>query len=580
MPSHVHLLTSDRPIEWITHRGVTVLWAIFASVWLYLACLPIEISSQAWLAYGSLLILILLRRVAQRYRLLRLTFLVIASFLTARYFVWRVTETLGYNGPFSFIAALLLFIAELYSITVYFLGIFVNLSPLRRQSVPLPKDPDRLPTVDVYIPSYNEDPELLETTLLGALNMRYPADKYKVYLLDDGGTDEQCNNPDPDKASAARARRARLQKLCADIGAHYLTRERNEHAKAGNLNAALKHTHGDLIVIFDADHTPTVDFLERTVGPFVANPRLFLVQTPHFFISPDPVERNLKLFSYMPGENEMFYDVIQHGLDFWEASFFCGSAAILRRKALEEAGGFACSTVTEDAETALSLHALGWQSAYINHPMVAGLQPETYTGFITQRMRWAQGMLQVLLFKNPLRQKGLALWQRLAYFNSIFFWFFPFARAVFLLAPSFFLIFGLQIYDANLKNFLAYAMPHLLAVVMVADLLFGRVRWAFISELYEMAQFFYSLGAIVRILRNPRTVSFAVTPKGERLDEEFITSLARPFYVFLMITSISIGMGVWRLIYQPQQLNATLITLGWEVFNGVLLCGVIGAMVE
>lgn len=227
---------------WITHKGIMVLWAVFALVWLYLSCLPIEINSQAWLAYGSILTLLALRKTARRYRFLRVTYLIVASFTTARYLFWRVTETLDYNGPFSFIAALLLFFAEIYSITIYFLGIFVNISPLRRQAVPLRKDPGRLPTVDVFIPSYNEDPELLETTLLSATNMRYPKDRYTVYLLDDGSTDQKCNDPDPDKASRARKRRARLQKLCADTGARYMTRELNEHAKAGNINAALKHT--------------------------------------------------------------------------------------------------------------------------------------------------------------------------------------------------------------------------------------------------------------------------------------------------------------------------------------------------
>ena len=72
------------------------------------------------------------------------------------------------------------------------------------------------------------------------------------------------------------------------------------------------------------------------MGYFGENPKLFLVQTPHFFINPDPLERNLKTFDKMPSENEMFYGIIQRGLDKWDASFFCGSAAVLRREALED----------------------------------------------------------------------------------------------------------------------------------------------------------------------------------------------------------------------------------------------------
>src|SRR5690606_18200646 len=137
------------------------------------------------------------------------------------------------------------------------------------------------------------------------------------------------------------------------LGVNYLTRLANKNAKSGNLNAALQHTEGDLVAIFDADHAPTKDFLQHTVGYFIKNPKLFLVQTPHFFINPDPLERSLNTFDRMPSENEMFYGIVQRGLDRWGASFFCGSAALLRRSALEQVGGFSGRTIVEDCETAL-----------------------------------------------------------------------------------------------------------------------------------------------------------------------------------------------------------------------------------
>ncbi len=145
---------------------------------------------------------------------------------------------------------------------------------------------------------------------------------------------------------------------------------------------------------------------------------MFLVQTPHFFINPDPIEKNLQTFTQMPSENEMFYRVIQRGLDYWNAAFFCGSAAVLRRKYIMEIGGISGDTITEDAETALTMHARGYNSAYIAKPMISGLQPETLGGFIGQRVRWAQGMLQIFLLKNPLVLPGLTLPQRLCYFSS------------------------------------------------------------------------------------------------------------------------------------------------------------------
>ena len=105
----------------------------------------------------------------------------------------------------------------------------------------------------------------------------------------------------------------------------------------------------------------------------------------------------------------MFYGIIQRGLDKWNASFFCGSAAVLRRKALEETDGFSGVSITEDCETALELHARGWNSVYVDKPLIAGLQPATFASFIGQRSRWAQGMMQILRFRFPLFKRGLSL---------------------------------------------------------------------------------------------------------------------------------------------------------------------------
>lgn len=131
-----------------------------------------------------------------------------------------------------------------------------------------------------------------------------------------------------------------MKALCARHGATYLTRESNEHAKSGNLNAAMGKTSGELIAILDADHVPTRDFLRSTVGFFIADAKAALVQTPHFFTNPDPLEKNLGLFNRMPAENDLFYRVVQKGLDTWNTSFFCGSGALVRRTAIEAIGGF------------------------------------------------------------------------------------------------------------------------------------------------------------------------------------------------------------------------------------------------
>ncbi|WP_213233153.1 UDP-forming cellulose synthase catalytic subunit [Caballeronia sp. NK8] len=567
-----------QPTDWRTWAAGCA-WCMAFAVVAVLAMVRIDLQAQFCLAFMTLAVMIVLRRSGLIERT-RLFFLLCSAFLSIRYVCWRTTSTLGYNGFADFILMMMMYGAELYGIVLTLGGLFVNSRPLKREGVPLIRTAGPLPTVDVYVPSYNEPAEMLEITLRAALDMRYDRDRVNVYLLDDGGTEQKRTQADPVKAAAAQERALTLSLLAARHGAHYLSRERNEHAKAGNINAALEKTSGELIVIFDADHVPTADFLEKTIGYFQRDSELFLLQTPHFFSNPDPLEKNLGMFGKMPPENEMFYSVIQRGLDFWNASFFCGSAAVLRRKCLMEIGGITGTSITEDAETALMLHARGYRSAYLNEPLIAGLQPETFASFVVQRVRWAQGMIQLLMFRNPLRMKGLKLAQRLCYFSNAFFWFFCYARVVFLLAPALYLLFGLQFYNATLPEFFAYGLPQMVGVILTTDYLFGKYRWTLISEVYEMLLSMFSLRGVVAVLLNPRAPTFNVTPKGEQSDADQISELAGPFYAVYLGVLISAIVGVWRLIDGDMQRGVIASSVAWSVLNLVLLNACIGVLYE
>ncbi|AMY70308.1 cellulose synthase [Frigidibacter mobilis] len=267
------------------------------------------------------------------------------------------------------------------------------------------------------------------------------------------------------------------------------------------------------MVVFDADHVPTRDFLARTVGYFVDDPKLFLVQTPHFFINDDPVQRNLGFSRNVPTENEMFYSKIHRGLDRWGGAFFCGSAAVLRRAALDSVGGFSGETITEDAETALDIHSRGWKSLYIDRAMVAGLQPETFASFIQQRGRWASGMMQMLILKNPLFRSGLRLSQRLCYVNSMSFWLFPLIRMAYLLVPLVYLFFGIEIFVSTYAEVMAYMLGYLAISFLVQNALFSRYRWPLVSEVFEVAQAPYLAGAIFRTVLRPAPPSSTSPPR-------------------------------------------------------------------
>lgn len=582
MPS-VNLLKAVRtffsPGEKVFLYGIYAITGISGVCFLYMSGCYLAPSLQllvSWSLFGFLVI-------ASKIEIfkrppLRIIFLLVISFISLRYWCWRTFESIVYTGVADFIATMVLYVAEIYGIIVYFLGVFVNIWPLNRKIVPLPADISLYPTVDIFIPTYNEPEDIVKTTVIAATQLDYPKDKLCIYILDDGGTVAKRN--DPAKSSAAWERYYCLKRLARELGVVYMTREHNKHAKAGNLNHALQHSKNDLVLVLDCDHVPTRDILKNTVGNFLKDKKLFLVQTPHFFINPDPFEKNLGIFETAPGEAEMFYHSVHPGLDLWNSSYFCGSAAVLRRKHLEEVGGIAGDTITEDAETTLSLHCRGYNSVYINRPMVCGLSPEVFDDLILQRSRWTQGMIQIFILKNPLFSRGLKLCQRFCYLSSGIFWFFSFARFLFYIVPAAFLLFGLQIYHASASQVIAYAAPHVLGCILVSDFLHGKYRWPFFSEIYESAQSIFLIPVIFSVLFNPKAPTFKVTPKGKNLEETALTPRIKPFILMVIMLVACLPMAAYKWFYYPLYRDVIIITLCWCSFNLFVAMASLGAFLE
>ncbi|MCF3642954.1 UDP-forming cellulose synthase catalytic subunit [Rhizobium sp. TRM95111] len=546
---------------------------------LLLLWLPMSLQAQLVLSFAVLGGMFLAMTRPQNTTLRLVTF-VFAGILAMRYAYWRTTETLpNFDEPLNFIPGFLLYLAEMYCLAMLAVSFFMLADPLKRTAPKFPEAAD-LPTVDVFVPSYNEDAELLAGTLAAAKSMVYPKDKLSVYLLDDGGTEAKRNHKDPRVSLAAIRRHEQLKALCAAMGVHYHARKQNDHAKAGNLNEGLKVSKGELVVVFDADHAPVRDFLKETVGFFKEDKKLFLVQTPHYFLNPDPLEKNLRTFARMPSENEMFYSILQRGLDKWNASFFCGSAAVLRRSALVTTNGFSGQSITEDCETALSLHAKGWHSIYVDKPLIAGLQPETFVSFIGQRARWCQGMLQILILNRPFLARGLTMAQRICYAGINLFWLFPLSRLAFVFSPLLYIFFSLEIYQANIIEFASYALTYLVASFAMQSYLYGRVRWPWVSELYEYVQSVLLFGSIVSVVRNPRKPTFNVTAKGQTLDRSMLSPLARPYFViFFLLLAAALYSG-YRFLTEPVATELLLIVAGWNLINLGLAGAALGAIAE
>ncbi|PWU06432.1 MAG: cellulose synthase catalytic subunit (UDP-forming) [Verrucomicrobia bacterium] len=390
-------------------------------------------------------------------------------------------------------------------------------------------------------------------TVLAALSLDYPAKKMRVLLLDDG-------------------RREEFRKFAAQVGVEYVARDNNAHAKAGNINQALKRTSGEYVAIFDCDHVPSRSFLRMTLGWFLQDNDLGLVQTPHRFYSPDPFERNLGQFRRVPNEGELFHRLVQDGNDLWNASFFCGSCAVLRRTALDEIGGIAVETVTEDAHTALRMQRNGWNTAYINVPLAAGLATESLAAHIGQRIRWARGMTQILRVENPLFASGLTLSQRLCYFNATTHFLFAVPRLIFLTVPLVYLVFGkVNIYGYTWA-ILAYAFPHLVLSNLTNSRVQGRYRYSFWNEIYEVVLAPYILFPTLLALINPKLGRFNVTSKGGVLRRSYFDRrIAFPYLLLLAFNITGIVMAERRYVADPAHRDTIIMNAAWTVYSTIIL---------
>lgn len=491
---------------------------------------------------------------------LHLVLITLSVLTTLRYLHYRTFNTLSLDTWLNTFFCLLLYAAEMYAIATLFFAYFQTIRIRERKSIDLSPIPQaQWPSVDVYIPTYNEDIEIVRKTVLAAIAIDYPADKKFVYVLDDGRKYPE--------------RRIELQAMCDETGITMMVRDNNDHAKAGNINTALEKTAGDLVLILDCDHIPARCILQETVG-FFTKPKVALVQTPHWFYNPDPFERNLLTGGRIPVGNELFYKVLQKGNDNWNATFFCGSAAIVRREYVLQVGGIATETVTEDCHTALRLHSRGYESVYYDKIMVAGLAPEKFSSYVGQQVRWARGMAQILRIENPLfnRKLNLSIPQRLCYFSATSHFFFGFPRLMYVIAPIVYMLLGISSVRGLGIETLFYALPHILLSMQTNHIPYKHVRFSFWNEIYEFAMSFQAGIVTLLALINPKLGSFNVTDKGLTVTERSFDFDSVRYLVYLSIVAAAslLTIPFWLLI-SPQDMQAVLINALWNVFNLFLL---------
>jgi cellulose synthase (UDP-forming) len=555
----------------LTRLSNAAMWSAWPLRWLaiivagvlcyFVIVTPLEFPSQVGLALSFVLLALYMRR--QRGHIATLVMMVLSLIVSSRYMFWRLTETTWWDRPFDAFWGLILVSAEVYTTVVLMLGYFQTAWPLKRKPVPLPSDRSAWPTVDVFIPTYNEPLAVVKPTVYAALALDYPADKLRIHVLDDG-------------------RRPEFKHFCEQVGVTWTIRSHNRHAKAGNINEALKITDGEYLAIFDCDHIPTRSFLQISLGWFLRDKKLSMMQMPHHFFSADPFEKNLGTFRKVPNEGELFYGLVQDGNDLWNATFFCGSCAVLRRGPVLEVGGIAVETVTEDAHTALKLHRRGYSTAYLAIPQAAGLATESLSGHIGQRIRWARGMTQIFRIDNPMTGKGLNLGQRLCYLNAMLHFFYGVPRLVFLTAPLSYLFFGAHVIQASAWAIAAYALPHIIHANLTNSRMQSKFRHSFWAEVYESVLASYITAPTLMALINPKLGKFNVTAKGGRIEESYFDwGISRPYLFLLLLNLAGFGIGFAHLFVTSRgDFGTTLLNLAWTAYNMTILGASVAAASE
>lgn len=377
------------------------------------------------------------------------------------------------------------------------------------------------PSVDVFIPTYNEPLDVLERSIIGALNLDYP--HFKVHVLDDGNRDW-------------------LRDFCDEYGVNYIVRPEHTHAKAGNINHALAETGGDLIAVFDADFVPYRWFLKRTVG-FFDDPGIGIVQTPQHFFNRDPVQRNLWIADRWPDEQRLFFDHLAPSLDAWDSMFCCGSCAVMRRAAVDAIGGIPTQSITEDILTTLEMMRAGFRTRYLNERLSVGLAAESLEAFYVQRQRWCQGGIQTLFLPaGPLIGKGMTLMQRILLFPIYWIFHIP-ARILILLIPIMYFWFGLEPLDNARGSEILYWQIPMLATGWAATLFyFGRNGMPVLNDGAAVLVSLRLTPVVVSSLIRPFGRPFQVTPKGSMAGSMRV-SLAEALIIAAMIV-LSLG-GLW-----------------------------------
>jgi cellulose synthase (UDP-forming) len=525
------------------------------------AALLLETLAPGLLVIGAALIALPWLRPTKEWA--RVAVVAVIVVLMWRYMVWRWLSTLPPIGlTIDWVVGALFALVE----TLAMLGTTIGLIGLTRLSNRTPQVERNLswldaqeppPLVDVLICTLNEDETILERTIIGATSMDYG--RFRVWVLDDG-------------------RRPWLEELSARFGVGYLTRTDNAHAKAGNINNALKHVAAlpeppDFISILDADFVPTSQFLRRSLS-LLKESDVGIVQTPQHFINPDPLQSNLSIAGVWPDEQRYFFDVVLASKDAWGAAFCCGTSSVIRFSELQRLGGFPTDSVTEDYCATLKMKQAGFRTVYLNERLSLGLAPEGLKEYITQRSRWALGFMQI--FRGPLgplrRGNGLGIIDRVSLIEAFLYWFGSYAfRLLGIIVPILYLLLNVHAVQADVATTLSYYVPHFVgSAIATAWMAQSRVM-PIMTDVTQLLAASQILQAVAHGLFKPEGQKFKVTAKGGDRSKRFVQwPLLNVFLVYLGLTVAGV---VWAFLLEDgtKLRDSSALCLFWSWYNMIVL---------
>jgi cellulose synthase/poly-beta-1,6-N-acetylglucosamine synthase-like glycosyltransferase len=235
------------------------------------------------------------------------------------------------------------------------------------------------PSVTVQLPIFNEM-YVTERVIRAAAHMNYPADKLTVQVLDDS-TDE------------TRTIAQNVVRDLRDEGYNVIYHHRTERVgfKAGALQEGLHLSDTELYCIFDADFVPPKDFLKKAV-PYFTDQSIGVVQAKWGHINED--------YSLLTRAQSIMLDghfQLEHGARNISGRFmnFNGTAGIIRRQAILDAGGWQHDTLTEDLDLSYRMQLKGWKFKYVPRLVCPSELPVDVNGFMSQQYRWTKGSVQV-----------------------------------------------------------------------------------------------------------------------------------------------------------------------------------------